>query len=97
MRIDFKTLKRLSVETVSGTVLGHVHEIEIEIEGHLIAQYKVKSSFLGQSNYLVSRTQVISIDNKKMIVDDDVAVVTNRSPLKVPAPGMEPIVSRQVR
>lgn len=95
MRIDFKILKRLSVETVSGTILGHVHELEIEIDGHLIVQYKVKSSILGQRHYFINRAQVVSIDDKKMIVDDSVAKVTSGSRLKASAPGVEPVSMRK--
>jgi sporulation protein YlmC with PRC-barrel domain len=72
MRIDFKSLKHLTVETLSGTLLGHIFDIEMEVESHLVTTYKVKASLLRGREYLISRTQVVKITGEKMIVDDAV-------------------------
>ncbi|KKW41508.1 MAG: hypothetical protein UY92_C0017G0011 [Candidatus Magasanikbacteria bacterium GW2011_GWA2_56_11] len=95
MRIDLKTLKHLPVETVSGTSLGHIYDFELEVEAQLIAQYRVRSSLLRQTAYLVSRGQVVAITDTKMIVDDAVAkapakIVPEKSP-----PGVEPVPMRK--
>lgn len=72
MRITLSQLKRLPVETKSGTKLGKVYDLVLEIEGQTIAQYHVKSALVVGEKYLVSRNQVIEINSKKMIVEDNV-------------------------
>lgn len=77
MRLDLKTLKQLKVETVSGKTLGRVYNLEMEIDGQIVVQYRVKpSSFVGRKEYLVSRDQIVKFTAEKMIVDD--AVVPDR-------------------
>lgn len=72
MRVSYSQLKKLSVETKSGDVLGHVCDIVVEVEGHSILQYEVKSSMLSTKKYMIGREQVISITAEKVIVDDAV-------------------------
>ena len=60
------------METVSGVSLGHVHDVVVEIEGQLIAQYVVRHSVLSSNEYLIGRDQVVRFEEKKMIVDDGV-------------------------
>ncbi len=93
MRIDFKKLKTLPVETVSGQMLGHVHDVEIEVETHLIVQYRVRSSLLRTKTYLINRLQVVEIAAEKIIVDDgivneaeDAAMARKESPEITPKP-----------
>lgn len=71
MRMSLKQLKHLSVETASGTPLGHIHDLIFEIDGQLIAQYLVKPSIVG-AELTVGRDQVLSITETKMLVDDNV-------------------------
>ena len=74
MRIHLSELKRLSVETKSGNVLGKIKDIVFEIDGQLIAQYIVKSSMIGGKEYIINRDQVVNFKDGKMIVDDSVGL-----------------------
>lgn len=75
MRITYKQLKKLPVETKSGKMLGHVCDVVFEIDGQLVAQYEVSPSLLSGKKYLISREQVLSISAEKMIVSDGVVRV----------------------
>lgn len=75
MRITFKQLKQLLVETKSGKKLGHVCDVVFEIDGQLVAQYEVSPSLLSGKKYLISRDQVMSISAEKMVVSDGVMMV----------------------
>ena len=72
MRISFKQLKKLPVETKSGKVLGRVCNVIFEVDGQLVAQYEVSPSLLSGKKYLISRDQVMSISAEKMVVSDGV-------------------------
>jgi sporulation protein YlmC with PRC-barrel domain len=70
MRITFKQLKKLAVETLSGTAIGHVNDVVIDIDGQHIIQYQVKHSLFGGKEYLISRDQVVRFEEQKMVVYD---------------------------
>lgn len=70
MKISFGQLKKLEVQTKSNLILGKVQDLILETEGQNILQYEV-SKLVGKK-YLISREQVISIDENKMIVEDSV-------------------------
>jgi len=72
MRIDFKGLKKLKVVTKSGTLLGRVTNCTFDTESQTVIQYKVHGPLLSTKYFLVSRDQVYSIDEKKMVVYDTV-------------------------
>jgi sporulation protein YlmC with PRC-barrel domain len=76
MRIEFKQLKELTVETQSGIYLGKVTNAHIDTDSHTILQYYVvKKRLLSRSpELLVSPTQVISITEDKLIVNNNVEV-----------------------
>lgn len=76
MRISLSQLKKLPVETKSGSALGKVKDVVLEIEGQSVVQYEV-GGLVGKK-YLIGREQVISIDDKKMIVEDNVAKIENK-------------------
>ena len=73
MRLTYKQLKNLQVETASGVLLGNVYDLMLEIDGQLVAQYLVKPSVLINKNYLISRDQVVRFEENKIVVDDNVA------------------------
>ena len=78
-------LKKLRVETVLGTYLGHVQDVEFDTESHLVVRYVVKK--WGNSQvYLIHRNQVVRVEEKRMIVED----VVSRRPLDIPA--NEPLI-----
>ena len=76
MRISFRQLKKLPVETKGGKVLGRVCGVVFEIDGQLVAQYEVSPSLLSVKKYLISRDQVMSISAEKMVVSDGVVEVS---------------------
>lgn len=78
-RLTYKQLKGLSVETVSGSVLGHVHDLVLEMDGQLVAQYVVRASVLRGQEYLVSRDQVVRFEVGRLVVDDSVRQAEGRS------------------
>ena len=95
MRLDIKQLKKMSVETKSGSVLGKVRSIMFETEGQLVAQYVVRLSFIGGVEYMINRDQVIKFEKDKIIVDDSVGLkrgIEERS--KRPDSSPEPIAMR---
>lgn len=74
MKISNKQIINLTVETQSGDVLGKIESFNLDTESQSVLEYNVKSSNLVvelvKSNLIVSRGQVIEINNKKMIVED---------------------------
>lgn len=68
MRITFKEIKKLSVETLSGVELGHVIDVVIDGDGQHIIQYEVKRTL--KSTFLISRDQVARFEEEKMVVYD---------------------------
>ncbi len=92
MRIDLKQLKKLPVETRAGKRLGHVSDVVIDIDGQLIAQYYVRSAALiGGDSYVISRDQVIRIDEEKMVVADSVVPVTSSKETAMPLEASAPM------
>lgn len=75
MRITYKQLKKLPVETKSGKYLGRVCDVVFEIDGQLVAQHEVRPSLLSGKKYLISRDQVLGVSAEKMIVSDGVVEV----------------------
>ncbi len=72
MRIPYSQLKKLPVETRSGTVLGRVSDVVLDVEVQHIVQYEVKQSRLSTKKYVINREQVVSITAEKIIVEDAV-------------------------
>lgn len=77
MTISHKNLIGLPVQTKSGLLLGKIRGFEIESDGQNILCYIVKSRNLIDKlltekvgEIIISRNQVVSLDEKKMVVDD---------------------------
>lgn len=74
MSFNFKQLKNLPVYTRSGDFLGKINEIEINTETQAISKYLIKSSQvtkrLAGAGLMVSPSQVITIDDEKMVIED---------------------------
>ncbi len=83
MRATFKQLKKMSVQTLSGTVLGKVSDMVFDTEGQHIIQYTVRSGTLSTEELLISRDQVVRFEEKKMIVYDTAAKKKERNLGKV--------------
>lgn len=73
MYINLHTLLHLPVYTQSGTHLGKVHDVKLDVESHSVKQYIVRGGFLSKGEYLIGPAQVIAITEEKMIVKDNVA------------------------
>lgn len=69
-----KQLLNLDVYTQSGQYLGKVVDVDIDVAAHRIITYVVKSTNviknLFQEKLLINSSQVISISDEKMIVED---------------------------
>lgn len=76
MILSHKNLLNLPVETKSGQVMGLVSHFDLEVDEQRIFRYYVKSgriiSGLLNKELIISAGQVISINEKKMIVEDSV-------------------------
>ncbi|MBU1146175.1 PRC-barrel domain-containing protein [Patescibacteria group bacterium] len=77
MYINYKNLIGLPVQTKSGLLLGKIKSFEIESDSQNILKYFIKSRNLISKllseeveEIIISRNQVISLDEEKMIVDD---------------------------
>jgi len=96
MRLDWKQLKSLSVETNSGTKLGKVCDLVLETAGQLVAQYVVKPTLLSSKKYLINQDQVIKFTEDKMVVEDGVMKrLTESDKVAKPAVGPEPAMMRK--
>ncbi len=72
MRIPFKQLKKMPVETVSGIKLGKIQEIIMDIENQMVVQYEIKAIGISSEKYLINRDQIARFEAKKVIVYDTV-------------------------
>jgi sporulation protein YlmC with PRC-barrel domain len=87
-RILAKNLIGLPVYTQSGTHLGKVADIELDVDGHTVTQYYVATGTVvhqlltDKPDLIVNPAQVISITAEKMIVTDllDKNIVTAAQP-----------------
>jgi uncharacterized protein YrrD len=87
--------RSLSVETVSGTKLGHVHDLVFEIDGQLVAQYEIRFSLLSGNRYLVNRDQVVRFESDRLVVEDGVLRSNAvKGEAKKAAPSPEPVAMR---
>ncbi len=76
MKINKKQLKKVKVGTQSGRYLGKIVDFEIETDTGVIENYCVKSKAsipgLFEKKLIINKEQIISFDNQKMIVEDNV-------------------------
>ncbi|MBI2426261.1 MAG: PRC-barrel domain-containing protein [Candidatus Kerfeldbacteria bacterium] len=75
MRISTDKLIGLPVETESGTKLGKVHAVVLDIDFSSVVHYVVRplgivEELIYRHERLVAPAQVRSITEKKMVVDD---------------------------
>ncbi len=74
--LEEKKLLKLPVETRSGTGLGRVLGFDIEVESQSVSRWRVRPDGLARRMLahplVVSREQVLSITEEKMVVDDSV-------------------------
>jgi len=74
MFIPSKKLIGLRVETVSGDFLGHIKEFEVDSENNIAVNFYIRPSGivkgLVSQELKITKTQIVSLDNIKMVVDD---------------------------
>ena len=80
MFVNLQKLLRLPVYTESGTKLGRVFDLELDVETQAVMRYLVRSNFLSPKSLLVASAQVKEIKNDSIVVYD--------SALKTEAMGM---------
>lgn len=97
MLIGKKQLLSLNVVTTKGFYIGKVSDIEFETEGQHVLRYCIRprfglaalaKSFLVSGRYLVHRTQVVTITDKELVVQDGSVPALERhekQPLQDPA------------
>ena len=72
MRLNLKQLKNLSVETISGISLGFVHDIVWDTQSNMLVQLLVKKITAPTKKYLINTTQIVKIDETKIVVEDNI-------------------------
>ncbi len=73
MLLTAAELLHLPVLTKSGQMVGRVSGFEFEAETQTILRYEARSGWFRPTRLLIHRTQVISLDNQKMIIEDGAA------------------------
>ena len=100
MLINEKKLKKIKVETQSGQALGVVVGFELETETGTIIKYYVKSKVsiagLFENKLVINKEQVISFDDQKMVVADNLIKETKSKKQTLPkvekVEGTEPVI-----
>lgn len=75
MRLEFKKLKKLPVETEkNGIALGQIINMELDTRSHQVIKYfVVKRRFLSKSPRLfLSPSQIVRIEADKIVVQDNI-------------------------
>jgi sporulation protein YlmC with PRC-barrel domain len=76
MLLSEEKLKKVKVETRSGQYLGLVNGFEVETDTGVIEKFYVKNkkliTGLFGDNLIINKSQIISFDDKKMIVEDGI-------------------------
>ena len=100
MYLSAKQLKKVTVVTKSGQVLGKVVDFELDTETGLLARYHVKSNELitglFENKLIIHKDQVISLDEQEMIVEDSLlkALAKNEPATKLgKIEGAEPAIT----
>ena len=92
MKLTGRELKNLPVVTKSGERIGTLKDLVIDVATHSVFNYQVLRkrtlAHLLPETFLITPTQVISLDNTKMVVDDTSVLLeaTMTNLLKQPQP-----------
>ena len=86
MQLNTKNLINLPVITQNGQPLGKISDFVIEADSQQIIKYYVKSNQLIKNilkgELIIHRDQVISLDNQKMVVENNIAKEEERAFVK---------------
>lgn len=90
MICSIKRLVGTVVQTVSGFVLGHVADFEVDTDMGRIQKMSVKPSGLikgfANKNLFIDWTQIIEIKENVVIVDDSVSKESEKSSIRSSVP-----------
>jgi sporulation protein YlmC with PRC-barrel domain len=86
MRINFQKLKSLPVETESGNLLGHIVDLEINLEAFGINKLEIQDKkWIGtDQSYLIGPEQIVKILGDKIIVQDNIKKIEAETSAKTP-------------
>ena len=97
MRLSLRQLKKMTVKTMSDTVLGHVVDVLFDIEGQMIVQYQVKNKFY-EKEYLIHRDQIFKFEDDVMRVYDTAVPQEKKKKERAGLPiHPEPVAMREER
>ena len=100
MYISDKQFKKVIVQTLSKDRLGKLAGFELDTDTGVIEKYYVKSQIylpgILESTLIINKNQVISFDDKVMVVEDSVVknkveAESNLAPGKIEGP--EPVIT----
>jgi len=98
MRVSLRQLKKMGVETVSGAKLGRICDAVFETDGQTILQYEVREFCFVGKKYLISNSQVVRFEEKKMVVDDGVRPIeVNNERVKSEKVSVEPVMMSELK
>jgi sporulation protein YlmC with PRC-barrel domain len=72
MFINVKAILGLPVITESGTKLGSLKDMEIDIDLHFVRVYQVSKSMFHKADYEIGPSEVVKISTDKIVVKDAV-------------------------
>ena len=76
MLINYRQMRKIKVETQNGQFLGRLADFELETDTGTVEKYYIKSknliSGLFEDKLLINKSQIISFDEEKMVVEDNV-------------------------
>lgn len=82
MKISGRAILGLPVVTKSGLKLGRISDFEVQLDGQIIDTYLVRptrlTARLTRDALRIHRTQVVSLDDQRMVVDDGLATVAEK-------------------
>lgn len=81
MLINLRHFLHIPIFTESGTKLGRVYDLNIDIEVHTVKSYLVRANIFGRS-YLIKPSQIITISKDKIVVEDAVIKAVALSEIK---------------
>jgi sporulation protein YlmC with PRC-barrel domain len=72
MFVNIKAILGLPVITESGTKIGSLKDIEIDIDLHHVRVYQVSKSMFHKADYEIGPSEVVQISTDEIIVKDGV-------------------------
>lgn len=92
MRVTYSQLTKLLVRTESGTELGHVHDVVLDVDSHAAVQYILTSGMIRTKTYEIAPKQILSITETEMIVEDTLTPILNEEVEQSMPAGATPVM-----